>query len=63
MRGTGGGGKSVLILHSAVSLCGVADCCKSSMGGIHAPVFLAGSGLVAGVGTVSGRRVLEKLHE
>ena len=48
------GEKSVLILLSAVSLCGVIACCESIMGGIYTPVPPAGSILMAGVGSVRG---------
>ena len=58
VRGKCGRGKSVLILHSVVWLCGAASCCRSGVGGIHAPVLSACFTLLAGIGAVSGGRVL-----
>ena len=36
VRGKGGRGKSVLMLHAVVGLCDAACCCMSEVGGMHA---------------------------
>ena len=58
VRGKCGRGKSVLILHSVVWLCGAASCCRSGVGGIYSPVRNACLALLAGIGAVSGGSVL-----
>ena len=58
VRGKCGRGKSMLILHSVVWLCGAASCCSSGVGGVCSPVHDACLTLLAGVGAVNGGSVL-----
>ena len=58
VRGKGGRGKSVLMLHAVVGLCDAASCCMSKVGGMHAPVLRDNLTLVAGAGVVAGGGLL-----